>query len=367
MSQTILHHLKRSLSVKVSRLLRDHPVLQSETLLLVAILISLACGTAAVALHRMIELVAHLLHTGGVGLTGGWRPVIIVMTPAVGGLLAGLLLRHLVPAARGSGIPQVKLDLIMRRGVIPFKVALGKFVTTAIAVGSGGSVGREGPTVQICASLGSSLARWFPMTTAQVKIMVHAACVSGLAAAFNTPIAGMTFVMEEVIGDLNARHLSYLIIAAVGAAMISRYFLGDVPTFLVPEYALGHPTELGLYVLLGVLAGLLSVAFTRLLVWSITRFQTLALPEYLKPALGGLLVGLMALSLPQVLGIGYETVTEAMQNSLPWTLMATLVLAKSVATIISYSSGTAGGLFAPSLFMGAMLGGSLAGLGPFDY
>jgi CIC family chloride channel protein len=116
--------------------------------------------------------------------------------------VVGLLLQYVTPQARGSGIPQVKLDLAMRGGQIPFQVALSKLVTTAIAVGSGGSIGREGPTVQMCASLGSAIARWFPMTTAQLRIMVHAACVSGLAAAFNTPIAGVTFIMEEVIGDL---------------------------------------------------------------------------------------------------------------------------------------------------------------------
>ncbi len=358
----ISEHTRRRVSVKVSRFLRGHPVLQSEALLILAILISLLCGVAAVALHRAIEWVSHVMHTGGVGVQGSWRPYVIVLTPAVGGLIAGSILRYLVPEARGSGIPQVKLDLIMRGGVIPFKVAIGKFITTAIAVGSGGSVGREGPTVQMCASLGSSIARRIPMRAAQIKTMVHAACVSGLAAAFNTPIAGMTFIMEEVIGDLNARHLSYLIFAAVGAAMMSRYFMGDEPIFDVPEYALGHPVELLFYILLGILAGLISVGFIRLLVWSIDRFQRLSLPEHLKPAIGGLMVGLMALYLPQVLGIGYHTVTDAMQNRLPWLLMGSLVVAKLLSTIISYSSGTAGGLFAPSLFIGAMLGGSLAGL-----
>jgi CIC family chloride channel protein len=184
--------------------------------------------------------------------------------------------------------------------------------------------------------------------------------VSGLAAAFNTPIAGMTFVMEEVIGDLNARHLSYLIVAAVGATIIARLLLGNTPIFDVSAYVLGHPAELGLYVLLGILAGLLSVAFIRLLVWSIARFQAMTMPEYLKPAIGGVLVGLMSLYIPQVLGIGYDTVTDTLQNRLPLVLMIALTLGKFLATILSYSSGTAGGLFAPSLFIGAMLGGSLA-------
>jgi CIC family chloride channel protein len=274
------HYLWRALSVRLARLLHNHPVLQSETLLLVAILISLVCGTAAVALHRAIDIVTHIMHTGGGGIHGPWHPLVVVCTPAMGGLLVGLLLRYVVPAARGSGIPQVKLDLMVRRGTIPFKVALGKFMTTALAVGSGGSVGREGPTVQMCAALGSSIARLFPMTATQVRIMVHAACVSGVAAAFNTPIAGMTFVTEEIIGDLNARHLSYLIVAAVGAAMTSRYFLGNTPVFLVLEYALGPPAELVLYVFLGVLAALLSVLFIRLLVWSIIRFQALPLAVF---------------------------------------------------------------------------------------
>jgi CIC family chloride channel protein len=354
--------LKRVLSRKFRHFLRAHPVLQSETLLILAMAISLVCGATAVALHRAIEVVTSVAHLAGAGQFGRWRALFIVLTPAAGGLLAGLVLRYIVPAARGSGIPQVKLDLLMRGGAIPFKVALGKFVTTALAVGSGASVGREGPTVQICASLGSAIARRFPMTAAQLRIMVHAACVSGVAAAFNTPIAGMTFVMEEIIGDLNARHLSYLIFAAVGAAMTSRYFLGDQPIFHVPAYALGHLSELGIYVLLGACAAVVSVVFIRLLVWSIARFQALPLPEYVKPALGGLLVGLMALYVPQVLGGGYDTTTDALQNRLPWAFMLLLVLAKFMATIISYGSGTAGGLFAPSLFIGAMLGGGLAGL-----
>jgi CIC family chloride channel protein len=356
------HHVRRTTTIRLTRLLRDHPVLQAESLLLVAILISIGCGGAAVALHRAIHLVTHLMYDMWGAVPGGWRPLVIVMTPAAGGLVAGLILHYMIPEARGSGIPQVKLDLVMRRGEIPFKVALGKFITTTIAIGSGRSLGPEGPTIQISASIGSTIARWFPMTATQMRIIVHAACVSGLAAAFNTPIAGMTFVMEEIIGDLNARHLSYLIVAAVGATIIARLLLGSAPVFEVSAYVLGHPAELGLYVVLGVLSGLLSVAFIRLLVWSIARFQAIALPEYVKPALGGVLVGIMGLYLPQVFGIGYDTVTDALLNRLPLALMAALTVGKFVATILSYSSGTAGGLFAPSLFIGAMLGGSLAAL-----
>lgn len=350
------------LIVRCLRWIRHNPILRSEGLLIIAIFISLASGSAAVLLHRGIELIAHLFHILGGGLHGIWRQPALVLTPAIGGLGVGLFLHYLVPEARGSGMPQVKLDLMMRRGQIPFKVAVGKFFATSLAVGSGASVGREGPTVQICASIGSCIARWFSMDVTQIRTMVHAACVSGVAAAFNTPIAGMTFVMEEIIGDLNARHLSYLIFAAVGAAMISRYFLGNTPIFLVPEYKLGHPAELILYFVLGILAGLLSVAFIRALVWSIRHFQGFPVWAPLKPALGGLLVGLLAFGAPDVLGGGYPTITDALQNHLTWQLMALLIIAKFFATTVSYSSGTAGGLFAPSLFMGAMLGGTLAGL-----
>lgn len=353
-------HLRRLITTQLSHLLRHHPILQSEVVLFVALFISVICGSAAVLLHESILAVTHTLHAFGSHIDPTWYPWFVICTPAAGGLIAGLVLQYLTPQARGSGIPQVKLDLAMRGGAIPFKVALGKLVTTTIAVGSGSSVGREGPTVQMCASIGSSLARWFPLTTAQLRIMVHAACVSGLAAAFNTPIAGVTFIMEEVIGDLNTRHLSYLILAAIGATITARIFLGNAPVFDVPAYALGHPIELGLYVLLGVLSGFVSVAFIRLLVWSINRFQTLSIPEFLKPMLGGLLVGFMALQLPQVLGMGYGAVTDAMQNRLPLLLMLLLTVGKCIATILSYSSGTAGGLFAPSLFIGSMLGGSLA-------
>jgi CIC family chloride channel protein len=352
--------LRQLITAQLSHLLRDHPMLQSEVVLFVALLISVLCGSAAVLLHESIMTLSHAIRALAHHGNASWSPWVVVCTPAVGGLIAGVVLQYLTPQARGSGIPQVKLDLAMRGGIIPFKVALGKLVTTAVAVGSGGSVGREGPTVQMCASIGSSFARWFPMTTAQLRIMVHAACVSGLAAAFNTPIAGVTFIMEEVIGDLNTRHLSYLILAAIGATVTTRIFLGDAPLFDVPAYALGNPIELGLYILLGVLSGLVSVAFIRILVWSIGRFQILKIPEFLKPALGGLLVGFMALQLPQVLGMGYQAVTDAMQNRLPLVLMLMLTVGKFISTILSYSSGTAGGLFAPSLFVGAMLGGSLA-------
>ena len=352
--------LRRVITAQLTHLLRDHPILQTEVLLVVAVFISVVCGGAAVLLHQGIHLVSHLTHTLQSSASGMWHGWLVVCAPAVGGLIAGLLLQYVTPQARGSGIPQVKLDLAMRGGRIPFRVALGKLVTTAIAVGTGGSVGREGPTVQMCASIGSSIARWFPMTTAQLRIMVHAASVAGLAAAFNTPIAGVTFIMEEVIGDLNTRHLSYLILGTIGATITTRALLGNAPVFDVPAYTLSHPSKLLLYVLLGVLAGLLSVAFIRLLVWSIDRFQNLSVPEFLKPALGGLLVGLMALQLPQVLGMGYDAVTDAMQNRLPLLIMLALTVGKFISTILSYSSGTAGGLFAPSLFIGAMLGGAFA-------
>ncbi len=353
---------KRLVDRRVSRFFLGHPVIQAEAILLLAILLSLLCGGVAVALHRAIEIVEHLMHTGGEGVHGGWRPVVVVLTPALGGLLVGLLLRYVVPAARGSGVPQVKVDLVMRGGRIPIRVAIGKFVCTTLAVGSGGSIGREGPTVQICASLASSLARWIPITATQLRILVHTACVSGVSAAFNTPIAGMTFVMEEIIGDLSAAHVGYFIFAAVAAAMVSRQLLGNSPVFDVPQYALGHPAELVLYVLLGALAAVVSVIFIRTLVWSVVRFQNLKIPEYLKPASAGLCIGLIALALPQVLGVGYATVTDAMQNRLTWSTMGVLLAAKFVATIVCYGSGTAGGLFAPSLFLGAMLGGSLASL-----
>lgn len=357
-----LHHLRRLVFIKIWRFFRSHPVLQSETLLLLTIMLSLACGGVAVLLHHSIELVHHTLQELLRASHGNSHLILLILTPALGGLLAGLILQYIVPAARGSGIPQVKLDLLMHSGVIPLKVAIGKFITTSLAVGSGGSVGREGPTVQICASLGSRIARWFPTTPTQVRTLVHAACVSGVAAAFNTPIAGMTFVMEEIIGDLNARHLSYLLYAAVGAVLMTRFFQGDVPVFDVPAYELHHPGELLLYLVLGLCAGMLSVGFIRALVWSIARFQKLTMPEYLKPACGGLAIGVMSLALPQVLGMGYGVVTDAMQNRLPINLLLILTLAKFAATIISYSSGTAGGLFAPSLFIGAMLGGSVAAL-----
>ena len=171
-----------------------------------ALFISVVCGSAAVLLHEGILAVSHTIRILGSGLDSTWYPWVVICAPAAGGLIAGLVLQYLTPQARGSWIPQVKLDLSMRGGVIPYKVTLGKLVATTVAVGSGGS---------------------------------------GLAAAFNTPIARVTLIMEEVIGDLNTHHLSYLILAAIGATITTRIFLGDAPLFDVPAYALGHPIELG--------------------------------------------------------------------------------------------------------------------------
>lgn len=330
---------------------------------LLTIAVGVVAGAAAVALVWLVHLVERVMHTGGVGLDGALRVAALVLAPAVGGLLVGLLLRYVVPEAEGSGIPQTKVALAREHGRIPLRVALGKLVACAVAIGSGGSLGREGPTVQIAAGLGSAVAGAVPGRAARRRDLAVVGAAAGIAAAFNTPIAAVTFTLEEIVGDLNARILGATIVAAVVAAVVRRALVGRESIFHVPPYDLLHVWELPLYVVVGAAAALVAVGFARGLLALRARAMRSPLPAPVRPALGGLAVGIVALGVPQVLGGGYGTLEAALAGALPLGLLVLLAAAKPVATILSYSSGGAGGIFAPSLFMGAMVGGAIGAMG----
>ncbi|MFQ5913268.1 MAG: chloride channel protein [Nitrospinota bacterium] len=318
------------------------------------------CGLVAVSFHLLIQKFTGLFFDAPsfIESSVGWFRFLWV--PAAGALVAGLFLQYLVPEARGSGIPQTKTAYFVRSGEIPFRVTLGKYLLSALSIGTGGSIGREGPTVQICAGLASATGRTISLTRDQVKTLLPVGAAAGLAAAFNTPIAAVTFTLEELVGDLNARVLGSIVLASVSAAVVERALLGDTPVFNVPAYSLGHPVEFVFYALLGVIAGLVSVAFIRGLLW--LRAQCLlhkGIKAVLITGLGGLVIGAVAVFRPEIMGVGYGTVNQALNQSLPFQLLIVLGVLKLFGTIVSYASGTAGGIFAPSLFMGAMVGGSL--------
>jgi CIC family chloride channel protein len=338
---------------------------EAQRLFALTMLIGVSCGLAAVAFHLAIGLAEHLLIDRAMGAPDGWWRLWTIVTPTAGGLLCGALLTYVVPEARGSGVPQVKATFALRGKRLRFRDSVGKFFVGAIQIGTGSSLGREGPTVQICAGLASMLGRLAGVSPRSLRRLLPVGAAAGIAAAFNAPIAAVTFTVEEVVGDLDKSVLSGVIIAAALAAVIERSVLGEHPVFQVSQgYGLTHASSLLIYALLGVVAAFVSVVFTDSLLWLRKNFRDWsAVPAWIRPAFGGLVTGILAVVALQwfqtrgVTGGGYETLARALSGNAPVKLMIALGVMKLVATVFSYGSGGAGGIFAPALFIGGMLGG----------
>jgi CIC family chloride channel protein len=286
-----------------------------------------------------------------------WRRLLF---PVVGSLGIGYLLYRYFPNARGSGVPQTKAALFAREGRITLRTVLGKFFCTSVTLASGIPLGREGPSVQVGAGIGSVLGRLLGLRTEQVKKLIPVGAAAAIAAAFNTPLAAVLFSLEEITGDLYAPVMGAVVLASATSWAVLRVLLGDHPLFKVPQYRLVHPAEFAVYAVLGVAGGLVSVAFTKLLLAIRARF--LRFPQktvWFQPVAGGLLVGLMGWFVPQVMGVGYGYVGDALNGNMAFRLMMLLVVLKLIAVTASYASGNAGGIFGPALFLGAMLGGSV--------
>jgi CIC family chloride channel protein len=279
--------------------------------------------------------------------------------PALGGLVVGPLVVSFPREAKGHGVPEVMEAVALRGGMIRGRTVALRTLASALSIGSGGSVGREGPIVQIGAALGSAIGQLLRMPPRSLRTLVGCGAAAGISATFNAPIAGALFAVEVIIGDFAVAQFSPIVISSVVATVVSRWLLGDHPSFAVPGYELVAPFELLPYAALGVAAGLVGLLFMQVLYRSEDAFERLRAPAWSKPALGGLLVGAIGISFPQVFGVGYSTISEGLEGSLtPWLLFALLV-AKLLATSITVGSGGSGGVFAPSLFLGAMTGGWL--------
>ena len=340
--------------------------LSSETRVLFTLTVIVGClsGLAAVGFHQSIDLLNGWLLEPLLAKPLYQRIVFVSALLVAVGLLVGVLLDRVVPFARGSGIPEVKTAYVFGPGAqLSLRTVVGKFVLGAISIGSGFSLGREGPTVQICAAIGAAVGKAAQRPPRVVKALISVGAAAGIAAAFNTPIAAITFAMEEVIGDLNQRLVGAIVVAAVAAAVVERAMLGGKPSLIVPDYSLGNWRELFAYALLGVLAGLAAAVFVQglLSLRAYARRQT-RFPSWMRPAVGGVCMAAIGLSLPQTFGIGYPTLSAALLGQLSWRSMAALGVGKIAATVASYGWGLSGGIFAPALFMGAMLGGSVAHL-----
>jgi CIC family chloride channel protein len=325
---------------------------EEQVFLALTLLIGALVGMVVVAFILVTERFGARLYPAG---GAAWRRLLV---PVAGSLGMGYLLYRFFPDARGSGVPQTKAALYARGGRISLRTVLGKFLCTSVTLASGLPLGREGPAVQVGGGIASVLGRRLGLRPDRVKALIPVGAAAAIAAAFNTPLAAVLFTLEEVVGDLHAPVLGSVVLASATSWAMLRLLLGNDPLFQVPQYQLVHPGEFGIYAVLGVAGGFVSVAFVKLLVWMRARFMRFPIKTvWFQPVAGGLIVGLTGWFVPQILGVGYKHVGEALNGRFALKLMILLLVLKLFAVTISYASGNAGGIFGPSLFMGAMLGG----------
>ena len=330
---------------------------EDQVSIVLSIVIGVIVGLTVVAFILLTGRLATRMYPPG---GAAWRRMLV---PVAGTLVSGYLLYRYFPNARGSGIPQTKFALFIQDGYISLRTVIGKFVACSISLASGIALGREGPSVQIGAGIASVLGRRFGLGKANVKALLPVGSAAALAAAFNTPIAAVLFSLEEILGDLQAPVLASVVLSSATSWMVLHLILGDQPLFHVPAYKLVNPLEFGIYAILGVVGGLGSVCFVKLLLKLRIRFRQLpASTVWLQPVAGGLLMGIFGLFMPEVLGVGYDYVDRVLTGDFPIKIVVLLAVMKIIATPVCYSSGNAGGIFGPSLFIGAMIGGAVGSI-----
>ncbi len=348
---------------KLSELLRARLPDDKRFVILCAI-VGVSSGLVAVFFHEAIDLISHLLIKLPGDSTSPWYWVTLPLIPAGGGLVVGIVLAKWAPGARGSGIPQTKAAFYNKFGLIRLREGVMRFILGAISIGTGTSLGREGPTVHICSTIASKIGRWFGLARPRVQAMVPVGMASGIAAAFNTPLAAITFVFEELLDDFSSKALGGILVAVVIASVVSRALLGENPAFQIETYAFHSYSWIVVSIVLGLAAAFIGHGFVGTLLWLRNKFQHSKIPIWIQPAMGGLSVGLIATLIlflsdgahVGVMGIGYEELSLALKGSLALKIVCMLFVGKIIATLVSYSMGGSGGLFAPVLFIGAMLG-----------
>jgi CIC family chloride channel protein len=327
---------------------------------ILAMIVGLAAGFGAVGFRYLINFFQKICYgTSGNLLehvqTLEWQSIIWI--PAIGGLIVGPLIYFYAREAKGHGVPEVMEAIALKGGLIRKRLVFVKTLASAICIASGGSVGREGPIVQIGSAIGSTISQVLKVSTERMKTLVGCGAAAGIAATFNAPIAGAMFALEIILGDFGIATFSPIVISSVAATAVSRHFLGDSPAFIVPSYELVSSWEFPLYFFLGILCALVALAFVFMLYRTEDFFNQLRFPEYLRPVLGGIMLGCMALVFPQILGVGYGAIDQVLLQQFSWYFVLFLVFVKILATSITIGSGGSGGIFAPSLFIGAMTGG----------
>lgn len=335
--------------------------------LVLSIIVGAVAGLGAVGFRWLIGEVQTLFFSNGANYLDFMGPYFIILLPAVGGLIVGLLIRYAAREAKGHGVPEVMEAVALRGGRIRPRVSVVKALASSVCIGSGGSVGREGPIVQVGSSLGSTIGQWLGLSDDWVRVLVACGAAGGISATFNTPIGGVFFAMEIILGRFVTPKFGYVVISSVVADFVAHVFLGSQPSFSIVPYDMVSYWETLSYAALGIIAALAATVFIRVLYKLEDVFDSWHIPEFLKPAIGGLGIGLIGLYSYDLFGVGYGdvfwtstmSVNQAMVGEIALSSLIILLLLKITATSLTLGSGGSGGIFAPSLFIGAMLGGAL--------
>ena len=335
-----------------------------SVMVLLAVLVGLLGGLCAVGFRKFIQFVQVQAWQVPVFTLDGVRahpPWLIILIPAVGGLLVGLITHFFAREAKGHGVPEVMEAVMLHGGRIRARVVVAKLVASGICIGTGGSVGREGPIVQIGSALGSAIGQLINLGERRLRTLVGCGAAAGIAATFNAPIAGVLFAAEVILGNFAPSQLTPIVISSVAATVISHHFFGDIPAFVIPTYSLASSWELLIYGLLGLISGLVALLFVKILYFSEDLFDgpLKRIPSVLQAVLGGSMIGLLALRFPEIMGVGYEAIEMAFHEDLLLQTFLLLLVVKILAVSITIGSGGSGGIFAPSLMIGAMAGGAL--------
>ncbi|MFN8058148.1 MAG: chloride channel protein [Vicinamibacterales bacterium] len=320
-------------------------------------LIGTCTGLLVVSFHASIELLAFAAADRATSLP------MRVMLPAMGAALAALFVYYVAPAGRGSGIVHTKAAIYVSDGRVPVGAIPGKFVACTLSIGTGTPLGPEDPSLAMGAAMASALGRVFRLSQRSMRQVTPIGAAAGIAAAFNTPITGVLFVIEEVVAAWDAAVLGSIVLSAVSAVVTTRVFLGDAPLLRLPEFtAMVDVREVAVFAILGLAAGLLATAYVRGVAAVRHRLAAARLPAGVGPLLAGAMVGCVGLWYPEVLGTGYRAMDAALHDQYPWSTLALLGLAKLLVAAAAFGAGSPGGLFAPTLFLGAMLGGTIGSL-----
>ncbi|HPC03784.1 MAG TPA: chloride channel protein [Syntrophales bacterium] len=335
---------------------------ENAVMIIMAVGVGLLGGYGAVVFRWLIGFFQNLFFGSGPGtfldhLLGlPWYCKLV--PPIIGGAIVGPVVWFFAREAKGHGVPEVMEAVALRGGFIRKRVVVIKALVSAVCIASGGSVGREGPIVQIGSAIGSVFGQVLRVSADRMRTLVGCGAAAGIAATFNAPIAGVMFAMEIILGEFGIATFSPIVVSSVMATVVSRAYLGNFPAFVVPEYSLVSLYEIPLYILLGILAGFVGAGFTTCLYKAEDLFRAIPIPDYLKAAIGGLVMGVVGIFIPHVFGVGYDAIELAIRGNMAFVLLLSLIFLKIFATSVTIGSGGSGGVFAPSLFIGAMTGGA---------